>query len=129
MTKRFSVAVVELMFLGLGACSGDGSRVTPAQACSQLVTGNCVKMIECFDPAELAMLGITDQASCEAWAEPQLASRAGGSCSNATTTNLCEDANAVFYPEQVDTCVSEVAALSCADFINGTDSVCTLICQ
>lgn len=125
MTKQI-LASVALAFGLLGGCGGSDG-LNPREGCERLMEVFCHQVYACFSPAEI----MADQfPPTEAECVMMLQSEA--ECALETDANACAPGQR-FHPDEAQSCVNQIDALSCAQ-VRGSEDLeaaapsCSKVC-
>jgi hypothetical protein len=101
MLSRTVLGFVVSAGLMAAGCGGDDGP-SPSAACQELVEVVCHQVYSC----------VSGLPGTEAACVTQAAQEAG--CPNATRDNFCENPNLKYQANEADTCIEQIANLSCA---------------
>ncbi|HLU67462.1 MAG TPA: hypothetical protein VKZ63_14370, partial [Kofleriaceae bacterium] len=103
------------------ACGGGGGA-SPEEACNGLAEVTCEKFFECLTEDQRAAAGLTTEAACVADYKAQFG------CAELTEDNACE-ANETYNSDEADSCIDQLAGLSCDQVLDGIEDSETPACN
>lgn len=111
--------------VGLAACAGGASPLTPLEACQRSAEINCSKAYECLEPTDLELIGFPESRE-DCLAELTAA------CAEEPEEEFCAD-GAIYDPDAAGECMARRAETTCAQVFDETEEeyapACAAMCR